>query len=128
MLALIRELYPIGRSITGPGLRATVQCLSKVVPLQITEVPSGTQVFDWTVPDEWSIDEAYIEDPYGSRVVDLRDSSLHVVSYSVPIDTEMTLSELKPHLHSLPTSSGLDSISNDLLHARLGILYCRIAY
>jgi aminopeptidase-like protein len=102
MLALIRELYPIGRSITGPGLRATVQRLSKIVPLQITEVPSGTQVFDWTVPDEWSIEEAYIEDAYGRRVVDLRDSSLHVVGYSVPVDTEMTLSQLKPHLYSLP--------------------------
>jgi aminopeptidase-like protein len=102
MIALIRELYPIGRSITGPGLRATIQRLSEIVPLQITEVPSGTQVFDWTVPDEWSIDEAYIEDAYNRRVVDWRDSSLHVVGYSVPIDTEMTLDELKPHLHSLP--------------------------
>jgi aminopeptidase-like protein len=102
MLALIRELYPIARSITGPGLRATVQRLSKIVPLQITEVPSGTQVYDWNVPDEWSIEEAYIQDEYGRRVVDLRDSSLHVVGYSVPIDTEMTLSELKPHLYSLP--------------------------
>jgi aminopeptidase-like protein len=102
MLALVRELYPIGRSITGPGLRATVQRLSKIVPLRITEVPSGTQVFDWHVPDEWSIEEAYIEDAYGRRIVDLRDSSLHVVGYSVPIDTEMTLSELKSHLHSLP--------------------------
>jgi len=102
MLDLIRELFPIGRSITGPGLRATIQCLSKIVPLQITEVPSGTQVFDWTVPDEWSIDEAFIENERGQRIVDLRDSSLHVVAYSVPIDAEMTLSELKPHLHSLP--------------------------
>lgn len=100
MLALIRELYPIGRSITGPGLRATVQRLSEIVPLQITEVPSGTKVFDWTVPDEWSIQEAYIEDPSGRRVVDLCDSNLHVVSYSEPIDTEMTLSELKSHLYS----------------------------
>lgn len=102
MLALIRELYPIGRSITGPGLRATVARLSEIVPLQITEVPSGTQVFDWTVPDEWSVEEAFIETATGHRVVDLKVSNLHVVGYSLPIDAEMTLAELRPHLHSLP--------------------------
>ncbi len=101
-LSLIGELYPIGRSITGTGLRATIEHLSRRVPLKVTEVPSGEQVFDWTIPDEWSIDEAYIDDAQGHRIVDLRHSNLHVVSYSVPIDVEMTLAELKPHLHSLP--------------------------
>ncbi len=102
MLALIRELYPIGRSITGAGLRATVARLSEMVPLQVTEVPSGTQVFDWTVPDEWTIDEAYIESSDGRRIVDMKTSNLHVVGYSQPVDAKMTLAELRPHLHSLP--------------------------
>jgi aminopeptidase-like protein len=102
MLALIRELYPIGRSITGVGLRATVARLSEIVPLQVTEVPSGTQVFDWTVPDEWSVEEAFIEAPDGRRITDMKTSNLHVVGYSEPVDEKMTLAELKPHLHSLP--------------------------
>jgi aminopeptidase-like protein len=102
MLALIRELYPIGRSITGPGLRATVARLSEIVPLQVTEVPSGTRVFDWTVPDEWSVEEAFIETASGHRVVDFNESNLHVVGYSQPVDAEMTLAELRPHLFSLP--------------------------
>jgi aminopeptidase-like protein len=102
MLALIRELYPIGRSITGAGLRATVARLSEIVPLQVTEIPSGTQVFDWVVPDEWKIDEAYIESSDGRRIVDIRASNLHVVGYSQPVDAVMSLNELKPHLHSLP--------------------------
>ena len=102
MLALIRELYPIGRSITGPGLRETVRRLSGIVPLEITEVPSGTPVFDWTVPDEWSIEDAYIEHESGRRFADLHHSNLHVVGYSTPIDATMTLDELRPYLNSLP--------------------------
>lgn len=102
IMALIRDLYPLCRSITGPGLRETLQRLSKVVPLEITEVPTGEKVYDWVVPREWSISEAYIEDPHGKRVVDYHDSNLHVVSYSIPVDATMSLSELRPHLHSLP--------------------------
>jgi len=102
LLALIRELYPIGRSITGPGLRATVARLSEIVPLQIAEVPSGTKVFDWTVPDEWSVEDAFIEAEGGDRIVDLKSSNLHVVGYSLPVDAWMTLAELRPHLFSLP--------------------------
>jgi aminopeptidase-like protein len=86
----------------GAGLRATVRRLGEVVPLEVTEVPSGTQVFDWTVPDEWSLDEAFIENERGQRVVDLRDSNLHVVGYSVPVDVTLSLAELRPHLHTLP--------------------------
>lgn len=102
IMSLIRNLYPLCRSITGPGLRETLQRLCEVVPLAVTEVPTGTAVFDWNVPREWSIDEAYIEDPRGRRVVDFRDSNLHVVSYSTSVDATMTLAELRPHLHSLP--------------------------
>lgn len=100
--ALIRELYPLPRSITGAGLRATVQRLSEMVPIKITEVPSGTKVFDWTVPDEWVIDEAYIEHESGRRFADFKASNLHLVGYSVPVDTTMTLAELRPYLHTLP--------------------------
>lgn len=102
MLELVRELYPITRSITGPGLRATVRRLSEIVPLKITEVPTGMRVFDWTIPDEWCIEEAYIEHESGQRFADLRQCNLHVVNYSVPVETSLTLSELRPHLHSIP--------------------------
>lgn len=102
MLELVRELYPITRSITGPGLRATVRRLGAVVPLTITEVLTGTRVFDWTIPDEWCIDEAYIEHESGQRFADLRACNLHVVNYSVPVEMTLTLPELRPHLHSIP--------------------------
>ncbi len=102
MHALLRDLFPFARSITGAGLRATIRRLGEVVPLDVTEVPSGKQVFDWTVPDEWSIDEAFIENDRGQRIVDLRDSNLHVVGYSVPVDVTLTLAELRSHLHTLP--------------------------
>jgi aminopeptidase-like protein len=102
MHALLRELFPLPRSITGAGLRATLARLQQVIPLTLTEVPSGTQVFDWTVPDEWTVTEAWLEDASGKRWVDLRDSNLHVVGYSTPVDTTLTLAELAPHLHSLP--------------------------
>lgn len=102
MHALLRELYPLTRSITGAGLRATVMRLGAEVPLDVTEVPSGTKVFDWTVPDEWSIDEAFIEHESGRRFAEFRKLNLHVVGYSTPMDTTMTLDALRPHLHSLP--------------------------
>lgn len=102
MHALLRDLFPLPRSITGAGLRATVARLSQVVPLDITEVASGTTVFDWTVPDEWSLSEAWLEDEQGRRWVDLQASTLHVVNYSTPVDQSLTLAELQPHLHSLP--------------------------
>jgi aminopeptidase-like protein len=102
MHALVRELYPLNRSVTGPGLRATVKRLGAIVPLEVTEVPSGTKVLDWSVPDEWSIKEAFIEHESGRRFAELRKSNLHIVSYSTPLDTMMTLEELRPHLHSLP--------------------------
>ncbi len=102
MVQLIRELYPFNRSITGAGLRATIAHLNQFIPLEATEVPSGTQVFDWVVPDEWSIEDAYLEHASGRRFACFSDSNLHVVNYSEPVDTEMTLAELTPYLHSLP--------------------------
>lgn len=100
--ALVEDLYPICRSITGPGLRETLERISREIRLVRTEIPSGTPVLDWEVPLEWSIEGAYMEDPDGRRVVDFRDHNLHVVNYSVPVDQILPLEELRPHLHSLP--------------------------
>lgn len=100
--ALVRELYPICRSITGPGTRATLDVLARFVPLVRHEVQSGTRVFDWEVPREWSIRDAWIKNAAGDRVVDFRRHTLHVVNYSTPVRAQMTLAQLRPHLHSLP--------------------------
>lgn len=102
MYALVAELFPLCRSITGDGLRHTLRRLQQDVPLELVEVPSGTQVFDWTVPREWNIRDAFIANARGERVVDFRQSSLHVVNYSVPVRDRMRLSELRPFLHTLP--------------------------
>jgi aminopeptidase-like protein len=107
MFRFMEELFPICRSITGDGIRETLRRVGERIPLELHEVPSGTEVFDWTVPKEWNIRDAYIEDPTGRRVVDLADSNLHVVSYSVPVDARMPLSELKEHIHTLPDQPAL---------------------
>lgn len=99
---LIAELYPICRSITGNGVRETLKILQKHIPLEICEVPSGTPVFDWEVPKEWNIRDAYIKDASGRKVVDFADSNLHVVNYSIPFKGKIKLDELKKHLFSLP--------------------------
>ena len=92
------ELFPICRSLTGDGVRETFAILERDVPLEITEIPSGTKVFDWTLPREWNIRDAWIAGPDGTRVVDFRRSNLHVLGYSVPIRTRLPLSELRDHL------------------------------
>nr|WP_206314145.1 DUF4910 domain-containing protein [Streptomyces coryli] len=102
MYGLVERLYPLCRSITGDGVRATLEIVGEYVPLQVHEVPTGTQVLDWTVPQEWNIRDAYIADAAGNRVVDFAASSLHVLGYSVPVAATMTLDELRPHLHTLP--------------------------
>jgi aminopeptidase-like protein len=104
---LVRELYPICRSITGDGVRATLSILDRYIPIDVHEVPSGTPAFDWTVPREWNIRDAYIRDSSGRRVIDFATSNLHVVSYSIPVHQRMTLSELRPHLHTLPDQPDL---------------------
>lgn len=102
MHALMAQLYPICRSITGDGVRRTLERIGRELPLDIHEVPTGTPVFDWTVPPEWNIRDAYIKNAAGERVVDFHSSNLHVVGYSVPIHQRVGLEELRAHLFTLP--------------------------
>lgn len=99
---LMAVLYPICRSITGQGVRETLQYLQRQIPLEIREVASGTRVFDWTVPLEWNIQGAYLATIRGEKLLDFRANNLHVVSYSVPVKGRFTRDELEGHLHSLP--------------------------
>jgi len=98
----MRELYPIPRSLTGDGVRQTLARISQEVPLEITEIPTGTQVFDWTVPKEWNVDEAWIADAAGNRIVDFTNSSLHLLGYSVPVHERLSLDELKERVFTHP--------------------------
>ncbi len=102
LYAFVERLFPINRSITGPGLRQTLAIIGERIPLEITEIPSGTPVLDWTVPREWTLRDAFIADAAGRRIVDVRASNLHVMGYSTPVDATMRLDELRPHLHSIP--------------------------
>ena len=102
MHAFIGEMYPLCRSITGAGFRETLAMVGRHIPLEIHEVPTGTPVFDWTVPKEWNIRDAYVKNRARERVIDFRKSNLHVVSYSAPVKTTLSLSELKDHLFTLP--------------------------
>lgn len=99
---LMAELYPICRSITGDGVRETLRMIQKRIPLEMREVPSGTNVFDWTVPLEWNVSDAYVMNPEGKRVINFKEHNLHVMSYSEPVRKKMSLPELRPHLFTLP--------------------------
>jgi aminopeptidase-like protein len=96
------DLYPICRSITGDGTRQTLGMIRERIPLLISEVSSGTPVFDWIVPKEWNIRDAYLKLPGGPRIVDFQKNNLHVVNYSSPVHVTMSLDELKPHLFTIP--------------------------
>jgi len=102
MHELVRDLYPICRSITGDGVRETLRQVGEHIPLKVHEVPTGTRVFDWTVPKEWNIRDAYVKNSDGIKVIDFKKSSLHVLNYSTPIRKRMPLTELREHLYSLP--------------------------
>ena len=99
---LFQSMYPICRSITGDGVRQTLDLVEEWIPLERSEVPSGTAVLDWEIPNEWNIRDAYIADTTGLRVVDFRAHNLHIVNYSAPVRRSMSLEELRPHLYSLP--------------------------
>ncbi|TCL74556.1 DUF4910 domain-containing protein [Rhizobium sp. BK251] len=105
--ALASRLFPICRSITGNGVRDTLGILQEYVGLERHEVPTGTQAFDWTVPREWNIRNAYVKDASGRKVIDLAESSLHVMSYSTNVARTMPLDELKTHIHTLPEQPDL---------------------
>lgn len=97
------DLFPINRSLTGPGVRETLAYLGRLLPeLTVQSIPSGTRVLDWNVPDEWTLRNAYVEDESGTRIIDVANHNLHVVGYSEPVDTWLSLEDLQSHLHSLP--------------------------
>jgi len=106
-IELIERMFPLCRSLTGDGVRATLNLIEEEIPLSRTEVASGTRVFDWIVPDEWNLREAYLATADGTRVVDARDSNLHVVSYSEPVRATLPLERLRERLHSLPEQPGV---------------------
>jgi aminopeptidase-like protein len=102
MYELIRQLYPMCRSITGNGVRWTLRQVAEHIPLDIREVPTGTRVFDWTVPREWNIRDAYVRSPDGHKVIDFGRSNLHVLNYSIPVRKKLSLAELREHVYTLP--------------------------
>src|SRR5262249_36445186 len=105
--ALVAKIYPVCRSITGNGVRETLRELGTRISLDIREVPTGTAVFDWTVPREWNIRDAYVKNANGAKIIDFARCNLHVMSYSVPVRKHMSLAELKAHLHTLPDQPDL---------------------
>lgn len=102
MYHMMDEMYPICRSITGDGVRKTHEIIRKQIQIETYEVPTGTQVFDWIIPKEWNIKDAYIINPKGEKIIDFKKSNIHVLNYSIPIMAKMSLEELKPHLFTLP--------------------------
>ena len=107
LFALIERMFPICRSITGAGVRETLQLIKDIIPIEIRRVRSGTSVFDWTVPHEWNIREAWIRGPDGRTIVDFAENNLHVLNYSKPVSASLSLEELKPHIHTLPEQPSL---------------------
>lgn len=102
MYDLVKDLFPICRSITGDGIRETLKRIQEHIPIKIHEVPTGTQVFDWKVPKEWNIKDAYIKNSKGEKIVDFKKSNLHILNYSIPFRGNIGLKELKKHLFTLP--------------------------
>lgn len=102
MYELMSELFPICRSITGNGVRETLKIIQKHIPLNIQEIPTGTSVFDWMIPKEWNIHDAYVINPSGKKIIDFKKSNIHILNYSIPIRKKISLTELKTHLHTLP--------------------------
>ena len=107
IFALAADIYPICRSITGHGVRETLGILARHIAIGVHEVPSGTEVFDWTIPREWNIRDAYIKDARGEKIVDFAKSNLHVMSYSSPVWQHLSLAELKTHIHTIPEQPDL---------------------
>ena len=102
MYELLEYLFPLNRSISGNGVRETLRIIQNHIPIKVHEVPSGTEVFDWVVPNEWNVTDAYVIDETGNKIIDFHENNLHLVGYSVPVNKNVTLSELQKHLYSLP--------------------------
>jgi aminopeptidase-like protein len=107
MHSLLRELFPLNRSLTGAGVRATLAAIKRRLPVDVVEIPTGVEIYDWTVPREWNVREAWIETPGGKRIADFAESNLHLLGYSVPVDATLPLAELRPHLYSHPVDPDL---------------------
>ena len=102
MYDLMVELFPICRSITGNGVRKSLEIIGRQIDLRVVEVPSGTQVFDWTIPKEWNINDAYVKNAAGEKIIDFQKSNLHILNYSTPVRKKVGLDELKQHLFTIP--------------------------
>lgn len=96
------RLFPIARSITGEGYRKSLEILKEIIPFKYIDIESGSKVFDWTVPEEWHVSEAYIIDPEGKKILDYKEHNLHVLNYSAPIKGTIELQELKNHIFTIP--------------------------
>ena len=123
IFALAAKLYPICRSITGDGVRETLREIGTHIKLEAHEVPTGTAVFDWTIPREWNIRDAYIKNEQGEKIVDFAQSNLHVVSYSVPVQTARLVGGTQETSLYAAGTARSDSLSNILLCRKLGILH-----
>lgn len=107
IFGLAAEIFPICRSITGDGVRQTLDVLGQHIPIERHEIPTGTKVLDWEIPKEWNVTDAYIKNADGDRVIDFHRSNLHVLNYSQPINRKMTIAELRPHIFTLPDQPDL---------------------
>src|SRR5215467_5175125 len=106
IFALATKIFPICRSITGSGVRQTLREIGAHVALETHEVPTGTKVFDWAIPKEWNIRDAYVKDSHGTKIIDLQRSNLHVLNYSIPFQGKVFLADLREHLFSDPANPG----------------------
>ena len=123
IFALAARIFPICRSITGDGVRRTLREIGSHIALETREVPTGTEVFDWTIPREWNIRDAYIRDGDGAKVIDFARSNLHVMSYSIPVRKQLSLGELKKHVHTAARAARPDPVSDLVLCRGLGVLH-----
>jgi len=122
--AYFDRLWPLNRSLTGNGNRETIKILSELIDLQQTEVPSGSQCFDWTVPPEWNVKEAWIKDNNGNKIVDFSECNLHLLGYSIPVNRKMPLSELKENIYTLPEQPDLIPYLTSYYKERWGFCMC----
>jgi len=120
--ALVERLYPFCRSLTGDGVRQTFRALQDVLPIEVLEVPTGSRAFDWTVPDEWNIEDACVLDDSGRRVIDFRANNLHVAGYSARIEARISRAELLQHLFTIPSRP--DDIPYRHFYYRDGWAFC----